>query len=248
LVEEDRGNLISDERQIVVGMNTAWKTFFLALRSRYPSSKSWLLHLKGKSRAVLTGGILFAVSASAAADETPAAVLANSIGIEFAPEFRTSSGALTDDYLKATFAHSFESGLIWSGTFQYTDKIDGDPKYRIETTFGYNIRMDDSWSIPVSGGVGFRWDEDPAALPGTTFAYYVVNVGLNMRISDHWTWNTFSARWRDAFEGGWQTPKIYTGLTYTIDRSSSVYANVGEAWKNGQADKVVVAVGYKYAF
>jgi hypothetical protein len=31
-----------------------------------------------------------------------------------------------------------------------------------------------------------------------------------------------SARYRDAFEGGWQTPKVTTGLTYEIDRQNSV--------------------------
>jgi hypothetical protein len=215
-----------------------------------PRSKLQFVRVGERGRlAVLTGGMLFAASASAAANEAPVAPqLANSIGIELAPEFRAQSGGLTDTYLKANFSHSFESGLIWSGTFQFTDKVDGDPKYRVETTLGYNVKLVDTWSIPLSGGAGFRLDEDPAALPSPTFAYYVVNVGLNMKISDNWTWNVFSSRWRDAFEGGWRTPKIYTGLTYAIDAQNSVYADIGEAWKNSQRDKISLAIGYKHAF
>jgi hypothetical protein len=199
--------------------------------------------------AVLSGGALLAFSVDAHADETLVAPqFANSIGVEFAPEFRARSGALVDDYVKANFAHTFESGLISATTFQFTDRMSGNATYRIETTLGYSIKLNETWSLPLSGGVGFRWDEDPASQPGPTFAYYVFNAGLNMRISDSWTWNTISARWRDAFEGDWQTPKITTGLTYAIDQRNSIYANVGYAWKNGQPDKISIAAGYKYGF
>jgi hypothetical protein len=198
--------------------------------------------------AVLSGGMLLAFSADAPADEVLIAPLANSIGLELAPEFRAQSGALVDDYVKASFAHTFESGLISTTTFQFTDRTSGNATYRIETTAGYSIKLNETWSLPLSGGAGFRWDEDPASRPSPTFAYYVFNAGLNMKISDDWTWNAVSARWRDAFEGDWETPKVTTGLTYAIDRQNSIYANVGYAWKNGQPDKISIALGYKYGF
>jgi hypothetical protein len=44
--------------------------------------------------AVLSGGMLLAFSADAPADEVLIAPLANSIGLELAPEFRAQSGAL----------------------------------------------------------------------------------------------------------------------------------------------------------
>jgi hypothetical protein len=40
-------------------------------------------------------------------------------------------------------------------------------------------------------------------------------------------------RHRDAFEGGWQTPKITTGLTDVVDQRNAICANVGHTWKNG---------------
>jgi hypothetical protein len=199
--------------------------------------------------ALLGGGVLLVVSSSAMADDIPAPQrLANTVGLELTPELDAKSGELTDGYLKANIAHSFDSGLIWAGTFQFTDKVGGDRQYQAETTIGYAFRLSESWSMPVSAGPGFFWDEDPTTKPSPTFAYYVINAGLNMRISDSWTWNAIAARWRDAFEGGWQTPKITTGLTYVIDSRDSVYANVGYAWKNGEPDKISLTAGYRYGF
>jgi hypothetical protein len=168
--------------------------------------------------------------------------------VEVAPEFRARTGALVDGYFKSTLAHSFDSGLSWGGSFQYTDRVGGDRIYRPETTFGFSIKLNGTWSVPLSAGLGFRWDEDPNSKPSEAFAYYVVNVGLNMKISENWTWNAISARYRDAFGGGWQTPKVTTGLAYAIDRQNSIYGNVGYAWRNGQANKISITVGYKYGF
>jgi len=198
---------------------------------------------------LLGSGVLLVVSSSAMADDIPVPPpLTNTVGLELTPEFGAKSGDLVDGYLKANFAHTFGDGLIWGGTFQFTDKVGGDRQYQVENTLGYNIRLNGSWSMPVSAGVGYLWDEDPANKPSPTFAYYVINAGLNMRISDSWTWNAVSARWRDAFEGGWQTPKVSTGLTYLIDRRQSIYANVGYAWKNGEPDKISLTAGYRFGF
>ena len=215
-----------------------------------PLSKSrrWRLAEHG-CRAVMSSGLLLVLSPQALADEiTGPQQLSNSIGVELAPEFRPQNGALVDGYIKGNFAHTFDGGVIWGGSFQYSDKVGGDRTYRPETTFGYSIKLNEMWSVPVSAGVGYRWDEDPKSPPGPAFAYYIVNAGLNMKISESWTWNAISARWRDAFEGGWETPKVTTGLTYAIDRRNSVYANIGYAWKNGQPNKINVAFGYKYGF
>ena len=194
------------------------------------------------------GGTLL-VALPAAAEDIPAPpALANSVGVEVAPELRTRTGALVDGYAKANGSHTFDSGLIWGGSFQLTNRVEGFQQYQPETTVGYNIKLDQIWSIPVSAGVGYRWDENPNAKPSHQLAYYVVNAGLNMKISESWTWNVVSARYRDAFEGGWQTPKVTTGLSYAIDRQNSVYGNVGYAWRNGQPNKISVAAGYKYGF
>jgi hypothetical protein len=196
----------------------------------------------------LLGGSLLATSSAAAEDIPALPPITSSIGVEAAPEFRTQTGALVDGYVKANGSHTFDSGLIWGGSFQYTDRVDGNRQYQPETTVGYNLKLNGIWSIPLSAGIGYRWNENPNAMPSQQFAYYVFNAGLNMKISENWTWNMFSARYRDAFEGNWQTPKVTTGLTYAIDRQNSVYGNVGYAWRNGLPNKISVAFGYKYGF
>lgn len=194
------------------------------------------------------GANLLAAPLAAAEDIAASPSIANSIGVEVAPEFRALTGALVDGYIKANGSHTFDNGLIWGGSFQYTDKVNGFRQYQPETTLGYNIKLDQIWSVPVSAGVGYRWDDNPKAIPSQAFAYYVLNAGLNMKISENWTWNAISARYRDAFEGGWQTPKVTTGLTYAIDHQNSIYGNVGYAWRNGLPNKISVAFGYKYGF
>jgi hypothetical protein len=199
------------------------------------------------SIATMSGTLL--VATPAAAEDIPALPpITNSVGVEVAPEIRARTGELVDGYIKANGSHTFDDGLIWGVSFQYTYIVEGFHQYQPETTVGYNIKLDQTWSFPVSAGIGYRWDENPNAKPGQQFAYYVVNAGLNMKISESWTWNVISARYRDAFEGGWQTPKVTTGLTYAIDQQNSVYGNVGCAWRNGKPNKVNVAFGYKYGF
>ena len=81
--------------------------------------------------------------------------------------------------------------------------------------------------------------------------YYLFNA-TDLKLNSQWTWNAIAARYRDAFDYTWVTPKLSTGFTYTIDGHNSTYANVGYAWKDTGsgllADKVSVAMGYKYGF
>ena len=86
------------------------------------------------------------------------------------------------------------------------------------------------------------------------FLYYAITGAVDWKVDPHWTWNVINARYRNAFDRTWLTPKVYTGITYNIDSADAVYANVGYSWKdtgNGAGllgDKWNVAVGYKYSF
>jgi hypothetical protein len=164
-----------------------------------------------------------------------------------APELKVSTGNYTDTYFKANYAHTFANGLIWGGLFQYTFKP-SDDQYQTETTLGYKWQLNNIWAVPFSGGVGYLWDQKQSSTPSQQFAYYVMNVGLDMKLSENWTWNVVSGRYRDAFEGGWQTPKVATGLSYHIDRQNSIYGSVGYGWKNGAPDKLTLAAGYRFGF
>ena len=84
------------------------------------------------------------------------------------------------------------------------------------------------------------------------FLYYFATAALDARIDSHWTWNIINARYRNGWGVTWYTPKVQTGITYTIDSANAVYANIGYGWKDTGAglapDKFNVAVGYKYSF
>ena len=57
-----------------------------------------------------------------------------------------------------------------------------------------------------------------------------------------------SAGYLDASQGGWVTPKVSTGVTYSINSHNSIAANIGDSWKNGLADKISAAVSFRYGF
>ena len=170
--------------------------------------------------------------------------------LEFGPEFGAASGNLADVYGKGSIAHTFANGWIWGGSFQntYKNNVSNEQQQLIETTLGYNFKLDPTFTLTTSAGVGYEFDTSAANKPAQDYAYYVLNAGLNAKLSPQWTWNVIGARYRDAFIGGWQTPKVTTGITYTIDAHDSVYTNVGYSWKNGKDDKTSIAVGYKYGF
>jgi hypothetical protein len=179
-----------------------------------------------------------------------APAIRNVLSLEFGPEFAEATRNLADVYGKASLAHTFANGWIWTGTFQDTFKANAanEQQQLIETTLGYNFKLDPTFTLTTSAGVGYEFDSNPANKPAQNYGYYVLNAGLNVKLSSQWTWNAIAARYRDAFSGGWATPKVSTGLTYTIDAKDSVYANIGYSWKNGVADKIGIAVGYKYGF
>jgi hypothetical protein len=62
----------------------------------------------------------------------------------------------------------------------------------------------------------------------------------------------FNARFRDAFQYRWITPKVSTGVTYNINAYNALFATVGYSWKDTGSglnpDKVNIGGGYKVNF
>jgi hypothetical protein len=184
---------------------------------------------------------------SAAASEAPA-VFSNALSLEVSPEVKANNGDYSDTYLRGAYAHTFGNGLIWGASVQYTFKPGNDDSVQGETTLGYRWHLNEIWSVPFNGGIGYYWDQQSSFSPSQQFAYYVFNLGLDMKINANWTWNVVSARYRDAFEGGWQTPKVISGFTYAVDRQNAVFVNVGYSWKNGAPSTITFTGGYNVAF
>lgn len=195
--------------------------------------------------AIAVAAPAFAADASAPAAPKPAS--STTFSFEGGSEYTISSGNYADFYIKPGISHTYGNGLIWAGSFQQVWKVNNDQQQFLETTLGYNFKIDPTFTITSSAGVGYQWSSVPQA-PAQNFGYYVVNAGLNAKLAPQVTWTVVSARWRDAFGGGWQTPKLSTTLSYAWTPAAQIYATYGYGWKNGNADKYSVAAGLKLAF
>ncbi len=200
---------------------------------------------------VIAGAALpaYAGSATPAPSPTP---LGDSISLEFSPEFGAPNFTpYKDSYIKLGFSHNLGSGFAWGvavqDTFAPTEVKSG---WQGETTLGYKWKQD-VFTFGVSGGVGYN--EGNYTVDDTPIgAYYLVSGTVDWKLDSKWTWNVINARWRNAFDEQWVTPKVQTGLTYQLDPRQAVYAAIGYAWKDTGAglksDKENVAVGYKLGF
>jgi hypothetical protein len=197
--------------------------------------------------------------AAFAADVTPppAPSKSNTLSLEFSPEYDASSAnsGWKDDYIKAAISHTFENNFVVGAAYQHTWRSSSTAE-QIEASIGYKIK-NGPFTLTPSALLGYGFGDQPRIIPGFNSeadGYYAFSLAGDIKLDDHWTWNAFNARYRNSFDGHWITPKISTGVTYKIDGTSSIYANVGYAWKdtgNGAgllADKWNVAVGYKIAF
>ena len=215
--------------------------------------------LLGASFAVVTATPAFASDlggGGGAATPPASAAIIDTVSFEVSPEFSLKPGddlKLADTVFKLGWSHSLGMGWSWGASIAETWRAEPAPTTyatALETTLGYSgIKLSDMISLPVSAGVGYVWDSKAGPLDGSmNWGYYVLNAGLNVKFDSHWTWNAVSARYRNAFQGGWVTPKVSTGVTYSIDSHNSVAANIGYGWKNGLPDKARGAVSFRYGF
>ncbi|MDP8996042.1 MAG: hypothetical protein M3O03_03430 [Pseudomonadota bacterium] len=216
--------------------------------------------MKFKTTALASTAILGSFWATAAfgADAVPAPRpnKNNTLSLEFSPEWKTSDSSLADDYLKFGYAHTFDNNIVWGAAFQYAWRPDSTSGDQLETSLGYKFKAG-SFTFTPSALVGYGFGDHPNInhLAKTeSDAYYAFALAADLKIDDHWTWNALNARYRNAFNTTWITPKVSTGITYKFDSANAIYANVGYAWKDAGdgkgllGDKWNVAVGYKYSF
>lgn len=189
---------------------------------------------------------------------SPTAKPSNTFGIEASPEFYAltkgdnASGTYADTAVKASLSHSFDNNVVVGGSLQGTFKTNGTQQYYGEATVGYRFKLD-RFTLTPSAGIGDTWDNTGLGPAGTSSAvYYVFYLAGDVKLDSKWTWNAFNLRWRNAFDQEWATPKVATGITYSIDSWNSLYANVGYSWKDTGAgllgDKSNIAFGYKRGF
>lgn len=144
-------------------------------------------------------------------------------------------------------AHTFDGGLIFGGSFQYTDTAFSDrTSQNLEGTIGYRVPLDLAFSVTGSAGIGEHWRQDPS----TSFPYYVLRIAVDFKLSQALTWNVISYRFRDAFDhnDNYDTPQVATGVTFNLDTQSSISAKIMRNWKDGQPSSTGVSLGLKQTF
>jgi hypothetical protein len=144
-------------------------------------------------------------------------------------------------------SHTFDGGLIFGGSFQYSDTTFSDrASQNLEETVGYRVPLGAAFSVIGSAGIGEHWQQNP----GTAFPYYVLRLAADFKLTQTMTWNVISLRYRDAFDhnDNYDTPQIATGVTFNIDGQSSVSAKIMRNWKDGQPSSTGVALGFKQRF
>jgi hypothetical protein len=174
---------------------------------------------------------------------------------------KPADGNVADYYGKFQYAHSFSGGVVVSGFFQ--PQFDLHPgatnawKYYTEGDLGYKINMNDAFTLTPSAGIGGVWgDTQIKASPknvNPSAAYYAFYLAGDLKLNSNWTWNVFNLRYRDAFSYTWITPKVATGITYSIDKYSALYGTVGYSWKETSGtplntDKLNIGAGVKANF
>jgi hypothetical protein len=197
---------------------------------------------------VLLSGPAFAADAAKPPATSPPVL--HTIAIEVTPEWNAQTGRPTDDQLRIVYNHNFAPGWTWGLSSYVYQRTTGTHQTAIETTIGYTFAHSTAVSFPVSIGIGGVDDQVAAGeeLSAHSWGFYSAYAGMNVKLGPTWTWNVFNARWRNAFQGGWATPKITTGLTHVINAQNSVYANLGYSWKNGDPEKISFTVAYRYGF
>jgi hypothetical protein len=194
----------------------------------------------------LTTAILLAAAALATAND--AAADSDSIGVTITSDRDPKDFAVPKDAkYELNGAHTFDSGLILGGSFQYTDTTFSDrTSQNLEATIGYRVPLAVAFSMTGSAGIGEHWRQDPS----TAFPYYVLRIAADLELSKDITWNVISYRFRDAFDrnDNYDTPQVATGLTFKLGGQSSISAKLMRNWKDGEPSSTGVSLGFKQRY
>jgi hypothetical protein len=77
-------------------------------------------------------------------------------------------------------AYTFDSGLIFGGSFQYTDTTFTDrTTQNLEGTVGYPVSLSSAFSVTGSVGIGDHLGQNPTV----AFPYYVLRIAADFKLS-----------------------------------------------------------------
>jgi hypothetical protein len=192
--------------------------------------------------------VILIVAAAAAVTVGTAAADSNSIGVTITSDRDPGDFANPKDTkYELNGAHTFGSGLILGGSFEYRDRAFSDrASQNLEGTLGYRIPANSAATIFASAGVGEHWRQNPSA----AFPYYVLRVGADLDLNRTLTWNVVSFRYRNAFDpnDNFNTPQLATGFTCKLDEQRALTTKIMRNWSNGSPSSTGVSLGLKQNF
>lgn len=190
--------------------------------------------------------------------KSPTVPLNWTISLEAGPEFHattrgsTEAGSYADTSIKGSLGYAFDSNWLLNGTVQVDLKSNATQQYYVEAGLGYKFAFG-NFSLTPQAALGDTWDATGLGEDGDANAlYYALYLSADVKLDSHWSWTIVSARWRDAFDYQWQTPKLSTGLSYAVSDAAKLAIDAGYSWKNTgdgyYGDKVNLSAAFKYAF
>jgi opacity protein-like surface antigen len=211
------------------------------IRTRCESSRRKDHAMKHLTTGTLVAAALVAAASGAAADSS-------SIGVGIISDRDPGNfGDPKNTKYEINGAYTFDSGLIFGGSFQYTDTTFSDrTTQNLEGTIGYRVPLNPVFSLTGSVGIGEHWRQDP----NTDFPYYVLRIAADFKLSQAITWNVVSYRFREGFDRNddYDTPQIATGLTFNLADQRSISAKIIRNWKGGEPSSTGVSLGFKQGF
>ena len=132
------------------------------------------------------------------------------------------------------------------GSFQYTDPTHGgSDSQNLEGTVGYRVPFGHVVSVVGSAGIGARFVGSDDA-----FAYYVLRIGADLRLTDRITWNAIGYRYRNAFDtdNDYDTPQLSDwSRLQTRSRKYGLRQALPQLERR-QPDETGLALGFKHEF
>jgi hypothetical protein len=188
------------------------------------------------------------IAAAILAANRAASAGSDTVGVTLTSDRDPNDFAVPKDFkYELSEAHTFDNGLIWGGSFQYTDNAFSlQASQNLESTVGYRLPLGTIFSVNGSAGLGEHWRETPS----TYFPYYVLRIGADVEINDWLTWNAISYRYRDAWDhtDNYDTPQLATGVSFKLAAQSSIAVKIMRNWKNGEPSSTGLSLGFRQRF
>jgi hypothetical protein len=115
--------------------------------------------------------------------------------------------------------------VVVGGSLQTQKTTSGVWSYHLEGTLGYGFKLTNYAYLSGSAGVGERWRP---ATSGGDLTYYVLRVRADIDLSERWSWNVITYRYRDAFDlaDHYNTPEVSTGISFKIGLVKRIYGRL----------------------